>query len=271
VRDLEVLLLFGALWGVGAILFGIGMDRLGMAVAYPIIMGLILSLGALIPLLVTNPSDVVTPPGLFLLGGATVTIAGIVACARAAAMKQGAPQPNGKSASPNQAKGLIIAVFAGVLSCLTNVGMNYAGHLKAAAMKLGAAESMAGNAAWALFFIAGFAVNASYCLALMFNRRNFGELRLNFGRNLGLIASMALLWIGSFYFYGMGAARLGRWGGILGWPLFISLAIMVGNLWGLWRGEWIGAPVAAQQRLRLGLVLLLAAVICFSLSSAAKT
>src|SRR5689334_10439376 len=43
--DLLVLLLFGALWGVGAILFGMGMDRLGMALGYPIIMGLILSLG----------------------------------------------------------------------------------------------------------------------------------------------------------------------------------------------------------------------------------
>jgi hypothetical protein len=64
---------------------------------------------------------------------------------------------------------------------------------------------------------------------------------------------------------------MGRWGGILGWPLFISRAIMVGNLWGLWRGEWIGAPAAAARRLRVGLVLLLVAVICFGLSSAAKT
>jgi L-rhamnose-H+ transport protein len=270
-RDLEVLLLFGALWGVGAILFGMGMDRLGMALGYPIIMGLILSLGALIPLLVLNPSGIISLPGVLLLAGTAVTITGIVACARASAMKQASRQANHKLASANQAMGLIIAISAGVLSCLTNVGMNYAGHLKAAAIKLGAAESMAGNAAWALFFTAGFVVNAGYCMALMFKRRNFGELWLDLGRNLGLIAGMALIWIGSFYFYGMGAARMGRLGGVLGWPLFISLAIMVGNLWGLWRGEWIGAPAAAWRRLRVGLVLLLVAVICFGLSSAAKT
>ena len=46
-------------------------------------------------------------------------------------------------------------------------------HLVRTAIKLGAPESMAGNAAWALFFTAGFVVNASYCLALMFKRRNF--------------------------------------------------------------------------------------------------
>ncbi len=163
---------------------------------------------------------------------------------------------------------MIIAVFAGALSCLPNVGMNYASNLKAAAIKLGAAESMAGNAAWALLFTAGFVVNVAYCLTLMFKRRSFGALRLEPLRNLGLTAGMGLMWIGSFYLYGMGAARMGRWGGILGWPLFISVAILVGNLWGLRRGEWSGAPAAARKRLNAGLLLLLVAVICFGLSSA---
>ncbi len=270
-RDLQVLLLFGALWGVGAILFGMGMDRLGMALGYPIIMGLILSLGALIPLLILNPSGILSLPGLLLLVGAGVTIAGIVACAQAAGMKDTGPQTKDKLAAGGLTAGLLIAVFAGVLSCLPNVGMNYAGNLKAAAIKLGAAESMAGNAAWALLFTAGFVVNSAYCLALMFKGRNFAVLRLNLGRNLALIASMGLMWIGSFYLYGMGAARMGRWGGILGWPLFISLAILVGNLWGLRRGEWTGAQPAARQRLTAGLILLLLAVVCFGLSSAAKT
>src|SRR4029077_17223073 len=50
-HDLAVLALFGMGWGIGAVLFGLGMDRLGMALGYPIIMGLISGLGALIPLL----------------------------------------------------------------------------------------------------------------------------------------------------------------------------------------------------------------------------
>jgi L-rhamnose-H+ transport protein len=268
VQDLEMLLLFGALWGIGAILFGIGMERLGMALGYPIIMGLILSLGALIPLLILNPAGIRSTPGVLLLAGTAVTIAGIVVCARADAMKQASA--GSEKAKGSQAVGLIIAISAGVLSCLPNVGMNYAGHLQAAAIQQGAPESMAGNAAWALLFTAGFVVNAAYCLARMVKRRNFGALRLEAPRNFVLIAGMALMWIGSFYLYGMGAARMGRWGGILGWPLFISLAIIVGNLWGLRRGEWVGAQPAARRQLMFGLLLLLGAVICFGLSSAAK-
>jgi L-rhamnose-H+ transport protein len=269
--DLKALLLFGALWGAGAILFGMGMERLGMALGYPIIMGLILSLGALIPLLILNPRGIVSQTGLLLLIGTAVTIVGIAACAQAAGMKQASPEAKEKPGASGQVAGLIIAVFAGALSCLPNVGMNYAGNLKAAAIKLGAAESMAGNAAWALFFTAGFVVNAGYCLVLMIKGRNFGVLRLEPGRNLALMGCMGLMWIGSFYLYGMGAARMGRWGGILGWPLFISLAILVGNLWGLRRGEWTGAPPTARRRLTAGLLLLLGAVICFGLSSAAKS
>ena len=41
--------------GLLGVLFGLGMARLGMALGYPIIMGLISSLGALIPLLVFFP------------------------------------------------------------------------------------------------------------------------------------------------------------------------------------------------------------------------
>ena len=56
-QDLAVLALFGLGWGVGAVLFGLGMERLGMALGYPIIMGLIASLGALIPLLRVLPAN----------------------------------------------------------------------------------------------------------------------------------------------------------------------------------------------------------------------
>jgi len=86
-------------------------------------------------------------------------------------------------------------------------------------------------------------------------------------RNLGLSALMAVMWIGSFYLYGAGAAKLGRWGVVVGWPLFISLSIIVGNLWGLWRGEWRGAPAAARRLLNQGLLVLIVAVITAALSN----
>ncbi|OHB80958.1 MAG: hypothetical protein A2Z38_00305 [Planctomycetes bacterium RBG_19FT_COMBO_48_8] len=53
-------------------------------------------------------------------------------------------------------------------------------------------------------------------------------------------------------------------------PLILQ-AIGVGNLAGLWRGEWSGAPRTARMKLNLGLALLVLAVVVIALSSIVKT
>jgi L-rhamnose-H+ transport protein len=266
--EIVILVLFGAGWGVGAILFGLGMDKLGMALGYPIIMGLIASLGALIPLMIFFPSDLLTAKGLVLLLGTAIVIVGIVLCGLAGARKE--PQTESPDSMQKGAfgAGLTIAIFAGILSCLPNVGMAFGTKVIDAAKASGVSDTFAGNAVWALFFTMGFIVNFGYCLYLMITRKNLGNLSSpESKRNLGLGALMAFMWIGSFYLYGISTANLGRWGVIIGWPVFIALSIVVGNLWGLWKGEWRGAPATASSLLRAGLLVLMVAVITIAISN----
>jgi L-rhamnose-H+ transport protein len=268
--ELLTVVAFGAGWGLGAILFGLGMAKLGMALGYPVIMGLIASLGALVPLLLRNPAELATLKGAVLLIGMVIVVAGIILCSRASALK--GTTIGALASAAAGAGGLLIAVAAGVLSCLPNVGMNYAQGLVRAAETAGTTHAMAGNVVWALLFTAGFVMNGAYCVGLMVRRGNLRDLWRNEpGRNVAWCALTALLWIGSFYLYGWGAARLGSWGGIVGWPFFICLAIAVGNLAGLWRGEWSGAPRTARVKLNLGLALLVLAVAVIALSSIVKT
>ena len=111
-------------------------------------------------------------------------------------------------------------------------------------------------------------MNLAYCLYLMVSRKTFSQYwNAETRRNLGLSALMAAMWIGSFYLYGAGAAKLGKWGVVAGWPLFISVSIVVGNIWGLWRGEWNGAPRPARRWLNQGLAVLIVAVITVALSN----
>lgn len=267
-RDLEVLALFGLGWGVGAILFGLGMDRLGMALGYPVIMGLIASLGALIPLLLFFPHSLLTTKGLVLLAGTALVIFGIVLCSIGGSGRR--PSEGKSTATPSGAFkiGLAIAILAGILSCLPNVGMAFGGNVLNAAVRLGISPASSGNTVWALLFTLGFVTNLSYCLHLMISNRTVGQYwNRETPRNLALSAAMALMWIGSFYLYGAGAAKLGRWGAVAGWPLFISLSIVVGNLWGLWRGEWRDAPAVPRRKLNQGLLVLIVAVITVALSN----
>jgi L-rhamnose-H+ transport protein len=266
-RDLAVLALFGLGWGVGAVLFGLGMDRLGMALGYPIIMGLIASLGALIPLLVFFPQTLLTSKGSVLLGGTALVILGIVLCSVGGSRRTSS---EGKSVTTSTGAfkiGLAIAILAGILSCLPNVGVAFGGNVIGAAITLGVSQASAGNTVWALLFTFGFVANLAYCLYLMIARKTLSQYwNRETPRNLGLGALMALMWIGSFYLYGAGATRLGRWGAVVGWPLFISLSIVVGNLWGLWTGEWKDAPAGARRTLNLGLLVLIVAVVVVALS-----
>lgn len=266
--DIIILILFGAGWGIGAILFGLGMDKLGLALGYPIIMGLIASLGALIPLIWFFPSDLLTAKGLVLLLGTAIVIVGIVLCGLAGSRKQPEAESPDNIQKGAFGIGLTIAIFAGILSCLPNVGMAFGTSVIDEAKAAGISDMFAGNAVWALFFTMGFIVNFGYCLYLMISRKNLSSLSVpETKRNLGLGALMAILWIGSFYLYGISAVKLGKWGVIVGWPLFISLSIVVGNLWGIWRGEWKGAPAAASSLLKRGLIVLLMAVITIAVSN----
>jgi L-rhamnose-H+ transport protein len=269
-RDLVILALFGLGWGIGAVLFGLGMARLGMALGYPIIMGLIASLGALIPLLVFFPQTIFTLRGLILLAGTAIVIVGIAVCSVAGSGRTPSTTKSNHHPSNAFTVGLVIAVLAGILSCLPNVGMAFAKNVTGVAEAIGISQASSGNTVWALLFTLGSVANLAYCLYLMFSKNTFREYwNTEAPRNLILSALMALMWIGSFYLYGAGAARLGRWGLVAGWPLFISISIVTGNIWGLWRGEWRGAPASARRFLNLGLVILIVAVIVVALSNSA--
>jgi L-rhamnose-H+ transport protein len=267
-RDLAVLALFGIGWGAGAVLFGLGMDRLGMALGYPIIMGLIAGLGAVVPLLIFFPSTLITTKGSVLLAGTALVVFGILLCSIAGSRRA----PAGKSLATTNSSafktGLAIAVLAGTLSCLPNIGMAFAGNLTRAAETLGISNDSSGNSVWALLFTMGSVVNLAYCLYLMVSNNTLHQYwNRETARNIGLSSLMALMWIGSFYLYGVGAAKLGRWGVVVGWPLFISISIVVGNICGLLRGEWRNVPAAARKSLNQGLAVLVVAVIVVALSN----
>ncbi|HBY63212.1 MAG TPA: hypothetical protein DEH78_25605, partial [Solibacterales bacterium] len=56
-------ILFGIGWGIGSVLFGLGVARLGLAVGYGLILGLIAPIGTFLPLAVLYPERLATRQG----------------------------------------------------------------------------------------------------------------------------------------------------------------------------------------------------------------
>lgn len=266
-HELLILSAFGLGWGVSAVLFGLAMDRLGLSLGYPLMMGLNASAGALAPLIWLSHAGIASLGTVIVLCGIALGVAGIVSCSKAGSRNRSASSSTDTS-QPGFASGLVIAIVSGCLSCLPNIGMAYGTSAVSSARALGASGALAGNAVWCIFFTLGGLVNVAYCVARM---RKKGTLKVlvapGSGHDLGCSAAMALMWIGSFYLYGIGAAMIGAWGKIIGWPVFICLAIGVGVLGGWWKGEWRQASPSATRFLRWGLLLILLAVLVLALGN----
>ena len=261
-HELLLLALFGIAWGAGAVSFGLAMDMLGLTLGYPIIMGLNASIGTCVPLVWLYGADMFAGRRLFIGAGTAIAIAGISACSIAGALRGNNEQGKKTSSRSRLIPGLILAAVSGILSCLPNIGLAFGASASQAARRFGASSAFAGNAVWLIFFSFGGLVNALYCGWLITRHQNARALFAP-GRsaNWGWGLAMGAMWIGSFYLYGMGAARLGAGGATIGWPILISLSIGVGVLCGLGKGEWNGTPVRARTLLVAGAALLVVAVL----------
>jgi L-rhamnose-H+ transport protein len=265
-RDIFILAGFGFAWGVGAVLFGLAMDMLGLALGYPLIMGLNASIGTFVPLLWLEGASMFEGRKLLIVVGTLIAIAGIWVSSVAGARKQSSARQTDRTSHARFVSGLIMAVASGGLSCLPNIGLVYGGTTIQAARRLGASPAVAGDAVWLVFFTFGGLVNLAYCFWLMIRRNSLRRLFASSCiSNWGWALTMGAMWIGGFYLYGMGTARLGLSGSTIGWPIFVSVAIAAGVLSGLGKGEWHGAPARARSLLWGGLALILLAVLIIPL------
>jgi len=258
---LLTLILFGLGWGVGATLFGIGMDKLGMSLGYPIMVGLVASMGALIPFLVFHTAEVLTMKGLLLGIGMMLVIIGIIICTKAGSLKQGNTEKKKTDRKDPFRAGLLISIGAGILCSFPNIGFSFGSAIIDRAVESGVPVSFAGNAIWALFFTVGSTINIGYCIFLIIRNKNIGQFMANMSfRNIQWGLIMAILWIVSFYVYGASISKLGNLGIVIAWPLFRSISIITGNLWGVWKGEWKDATDKSKRSLKLGILVLLIAI-----------
>ena len=260
--------LCGLGWGIGSILFGLGISRLGMALGFAIILGITSSVGSLLPLVTQNPGELFTRRGYILMAGLLLVIVGIWFCSVAGGLRE-REQRGGDAgaAGRNIVLGLVICVASGLLSPMLNVGFVYGQKIEQEAVAMGGHPVFAANATWALALLAGFLANAGYCLYLLQKNRTWGLFtgaQAPVGYWLGG-ALMGLLWFGGITTYGMGAANLGKQlGPVLGWPVFMAMVIVTANVWGFITGEWKGASRKASGYSVAGIAILVAAIAVIS-------
>jgi L-rhamnose-H+ transport protein len=261
---LVTVLLFGAGWGIGSVLFGLGVSRLGLAVGYGVILGLIAPIGTFLPLVVLHPERLWTRQGYALVAGTVLVLIAITFLAVAARRREQESASFAPMVKSGFLVGLIICILSGIFSPMLNFSYVFGQELQSKAVLFGAPANLGANAIWCVTLTAGFVVNAAYCVFLLQTNRTW---KLFGGAPVGYWlggAVMGLMWFGSFIAYGMGATALGPLGGIVGWPLFMSMSLIASNALGALTGEWKGTSRRAYTYSLLGMVFLILAVIVIS-------
>lgn len=238
--------LFGFLWGVGGIMFGVSVRYVGVSLTYGIVMGLAALMGSLVPLL--QIKDVGSNPALpFVIAGMVLLLVG-VAIAACAGLRRDAVQAaeNKKAADIQQGRafrvGLAIAVACGVLSALLNVGFAGTEAIGAQAEKLGALPRNGSLARWVVVLAGAYLMNIGYAVFLLVKNRSCGSFSVaGAGKAYRWAIIAGLLWFAALGVYGQGAALMGSLGPVIGWPMLLGLALIVSNVFAVWMGEWRGA------------------------------
>jgi L-rhamnose-H+ transport protein len=263
-------LVFGFLWGIAQVTYGLGISAVGMALAVAVVAGLSCLGGSLIPLLVLNPAALLEVRGLLLLASMPVLIAGLAFSGAAGKRREREQAKAGDSvAAPGGHSflvGLGICIFTGIFGSNLNMGFVFGGGLQARSVALGANPVTATYAVWAVVLGAGFIPNLCYCLYLLYRNRTWnlfggsGWLRETF-----LGAAMGFLWLGGMVGYGIGATLCGKYGTSAGFVVFAAAIILTSNLLGMVTGEWRATSRRTTRLLAVGTALIVASVVILSL------
>jgi L-rhamnose-H+ transport protein len=265
--------IFGALWGVGGLTFGLSMRYLGVALGQSIALGFCAAFGTIIPPILNGENLFGSTAGILILIGVSICIAGIALIGYAGSLKdKGLTEEQKKAAIKDFAlkKGLIIAVLAGIMSACFSLGLE-----KGDAIRQIGENSYHVNPLYStnpvLIFIllGGFFTNLIYCGYLNIKNKTYTDY---FSVSQGIFMNNILfcllggtLWFLQFFFLGMGKSMLPESMKIFSWTILMALNIAFSNIWGIILNEWKGTSNKTRLFLLLGIVVLILSTLVISL------
>ncbi|KAJ9433055.1 MULTISPECIES: L-rhamnose/proton symporter RhaT [Pantoea] len=257
--------LFGAMWGIGNINYGLTMRYLGMSMGIGIAIGITLVVGTLMtPLLQGRFVELFNSTGgRMTLLGVFVALIGVAIVSRAGLLKERALGINAEEF--NLKKGLILAVMCGIFSAGMSFAMDAAKPMHEAAANLGINPLYVALPSYVVIMGGGALVNLAYCfirLAVKTDlsvRRDFSVAKPMLLANIAFAVLGGTMWYLQFFFYAWGHAKIPAQYDFVSWMLHMSLYVLCGGLVGLVLKEWKSAGQRPVRVLSLGCVVIIIA------------
>lgn len=263
-NQLLVPVVFGFLWGIGGLTFGLALRYLGMALGMAIALGLTAAFGTLIPPAFYGqlPSMMALLSGQVIILGVVLCLVGIGITGWAGILKDKEIQDDQKKASVkefNLKKGLLVALISGLMNACFAFGIAAGKPVAEISVSLGANSVHQNNAVFVLILLGGLGVNGFYCIWMMIKNKSTSGIpymsRKLIMHNLLFSGLAGTIWFLQFFFYGMGESMMGKYG-FAAWSILMSSTIVFSNLWGLYFKEWKGVERKTMFIVIFGLLIL---------------
>jgi len=169
--------IFGAMWGLGGLTFGLTMRYLGMSLGMGVALGYCAVIGTLVPPILHREfatKVLGTTSGLVILIGIVVCILGIAVAGMAGMSKERELTDEQKRSSIkefNFPKGILVATFSGVFSACFAMGLDAAAPLAELSAQRGTALLWTGLPKLVIVLLGGFTSNFIWCLILNLKNR----------------------------------------------------------------------------------------------------
>jgi L-rhamnose-H+ transport protein len=281
---LKYTFLFGLLWGFGGLTYGLGVRYLGMSLGNSVVLGFCSAFGALVPSIYYNfyPAEgktslkqlLTTSWGQVVLAGVIVCLFGIYLCGRAGTMKEReltAEEKKKSVAEFSLVKGLVVAIFSGIMSACFNFGIEAGKPMAEAAVRSGMNPLFQNNVTYVVLLWGGLTTNFIWCLILNAKNKSFKDYvdgKTPLLRNYLFCALAGTTWYLQFFFYGMGESKLGN--GASSWILHMAFIILVANMWGIVLKEWAKVSRRTKTTFIVGLLAILFSVMLVGYGNSMK-
>ncbi|MGM9778772.1 MAG: L-rhamnose/proton symporter RhaT [Prevotella sp.] len=263
--NIVMTMLFGVLWGVGGLTFGLSMRYLGVALGQSIALGTCAGLGTVMGPVLLNiffpEQNALASLTSSVIIGVVVTLLGIAVIGVAGSMKASSLSEEQKKEAVkdfNFPKGLAIALLAGFMSGCFNVGLAFGADINFGDLTPDMYKTLP---ATMLVTVGGFITNAVYCFYQNSKNGTWGDYRKTsvWGNNALFCLLAGALWYSQFFGLSLGKGFLTESATLttLSFCILMALNVVFSNIWGIILKEWKGCSPKTIAVLIVGIVILI--------------
>lgn len=248
---------------------GLGLRFLGLSLGQSISLGVCAIIGTLVPAIMDNKMNLLfnTRGGQVIFTGLFISLIGIAFCGYAGVLKDRLLSESAKKTATKDfaiVKGLVVAICGGIMSAFMAIAIKMGAPISQAAVQNGTPVVFMNIPIFVLALGGGFTANFVYTIVRKLRGKASSNNALDLPKkivlnNILLLMLSGVMWYGQYFFYGMGATKMGKYD-FASWTLHMATIILFSNMWGIALKEWKIVNRKTKFVLWMGILLLIISV-----------